>query len=278
MQHTFRHNCLQDLEDKLKRLAATNIVIVVESIYSMDGDAAPLTRIFDLALRYNACVVVDEAHGLGVCGSTGLGLLHSCKLQHHPSLLCSIFTFGKAAGCHGAVVCSSSKQWIQFLYNYGRPIVYSTSLPLHALVSIDCAYMTMTSKQGNQLRQQLQANVDLFRDLIQQHVMTRHANLSNIALVESYSPIQALIIPNNHDCVDFCNRLHQKSQRSIKLFPIRSPTVPKGMERVRVVVHAHNSRNEILHLVRLMQHTLEEMKLIHGTSVQPQNATVHSRL
>ncbi|KAL3936880.1 MAG: hypothetical protein SGARI_002370 [Bacillariaceae sp.] len=240
---TFQHNNVHALEDKLKQIrhqteslplhsAATlpNVIIVIESIYSMDGDMAPMQAIFDLAAQYHACVVVDEAHGLGVCGKSGLGLLQQFHLERHPCLLCSVFTFGKAAGCHGAVVCGSSS-WIQFLYNYGRPIVYSTSLPLHALVSIECAYDTMTDAiVGKQLREKVTTNVKLFRKLIHESVL-KFAMSESIALVESFSPIQALIIPGNHQCMEFCQRLYQRSNKTIKLFPIRSPTVPRGMER-----------------------------------------------
>ncbi|KAL3937238.1 MAG: hypothetical protein SGARI_002205 [Bacillariaceae sp.] len=229
MIQTFQHNDLVDLERKLNAIRSlsssslsppalhdaninnnnnntttTNIIVVVESIYSMDGDAAPLQQIMDCCLRHDACVVVDEAHGLGVFGGgnggysnnnsgggynnnnkgLGLGLLQAMNLQHHPALLCSIFTFGKAAGCHGAVVCSgsSAKTWIQFLYNYGRPIVYSTSLPLHALVTIQCAYETMSSGKGTRLRRHVLQLVQHFRGLIQKQVLDYSNSNSNIAL------------------------------------------------------------------------------------------------
>jgi 8-amino-7-oxononanoate synthase len=284
----FRHNDLQDLERLLQELTmeenATNhnnhnhnnstfvqqpqsssssssIVIVVESIYSMDGDAAPLQDIFHLASRYHACVVVDEAHGLGVYGQHGLGLLQELQLQQHPSLLCAIYTFGKAAGCHGAIVCGS-ETLIQFLYNFGRPIVYSTSLPVHSLVCISCAYDTMTGKEGTRLRQRVLSLVQHFRSLMQQRILLACTIVPGVSLVESQSPIQALIVPGNQRCVDFCQLLHVKSNRSIKLFPIRSPTVPKGQERVRVVLHAFNTPQQVEYLVTLIQSCLQEMGLL----------------
>jgi 8-amino-7-oxononanoate synthase len=294
----FRHNDLQDLERLLQELtmeenatshnnnnnhnhnnhnnstfaqqpqsssssssSSSSIVIVVESIYSMDGDAAPLQDIFHLASRYHACVVVDEAHGLGVYGQHGLGLLQELQLQQHPSLLCAIYTFGKAAGCHGAIVCGS-ETLIQFLYNFGRPIVYSTSLPIHSLVCISCAYDTMTGKEGTRLRQRVLSLVQHFRSLMQQRILLACTIVPGVSLVESQSPIQALIVPGNQRCVAFCQLLHAKSNRTIKLFPIRSPTVPKGQERVRVVLHAFNTPQQVEYLVTLIQSCLQEMGLL----------------
>jgi 8-amino-7-oxononanoate synthase len=99
---TFKHNNVQDLERVLQKQSANQrLLIAVESVYSMDGDIGPLSEILELALLYNASVIVDEAHGLGVFGSNGMGVLAHLRLERHPALLCSIHTFGKAGGCHG---------------------------------------------------------------------------------------------------------------------------------------------------------------------------------
>ena len=126
---TFRHNDLEDLRRLLEHHLANPkpVLVVVESVYSMDGDIAPLREILDLSSEFQACVIVDEAHGLGVFGEHGMGVLERDSLESHPALLCSIHTFGKAAGCHGAVICGSHSLK-EYLINYGRPIMYSTSL------------------------------------------------------------------------------------------------------------------------------------------------------
>jgi 8-amino-7-oxononanoate synthase len=258
--HTFLHNDLRDLKRLLLRQQEISpqklskpVLIVVESVYSMDGDVGPLKEILQLALDYNACVIVDEAHGLGVFGSIGTGLLAELGLEEHPALLASIHTFGKAAGCHGAVVCGST-QLKEFLYNYGQPIVYSTSLPLHSLVCIECSYESMAGPVGKRLRAQVFAMVHTF------HLgMVRVLATATINLAPSQSPIQALIIPGNQDCVNFCQMLLLKSKNQIRLYPIRSPTVPKGQERVRIILHSHNTMSQVENLIRLIQETLKDM-------------------
>jgi 8-amino-7-oxononanoate synthase len=256
---TFLHNNLRDLERLLaeKRSSSSTkpTLIVVESVYSMDGDLAPLPEILGTALKYGACVIVDEAHGLGVFGENGMGVLAAYSLERHPALLCSIHTFGKAAGCHGAVVCGSSAIK-EYLINYGRPIVYSTSLPPHSLVTITCAYESMAGEVGKQLRAQLCQKVRLFRQEMKIIMATTNPSIS---LVPSISPIQALIVPGNTTCKDFCNIVWNASGNRIRLYPIRSPTVPQGQERVRIIVHAHNTIEQIYELINFIETTLEEM-------------------
>lgn len=201
-----------------------------------------------------------------------MGVLAELHLENHPSLLCSIYTFGKAAGCHGAAICGS-KAVIDYLCNYGRPIVYSTAIGLHSLVTIGCSYKSMRSAKGKSLRAKVQNLVSLFRSLMK-GVMCQAKRM--VVLVDSVSPIQALIIPGNEFCSDFCQRILKKSSHKILLFPIRSPTVPKGLERVRIIIHAHNSRDEIRLLVGLILSTLEEMSLLADSELA--SARILSRL
>ena len=255
---TFRHNDLVDLKRILQQSSPQSVptIIVVESVYSMDGDIAPLREILDLARYFNCVVVVDEAHGLGILGSSGLGLLEELEIEHHPSLLCSIHTFGKAAGCHGAVVCGS-KTLREYLINYARPVIYSTFLPLHSLVCISCAYDTMSNqKVGAHLRKHCFGIVRYFRTELNK-VLDQQTNKKSCRLADSTTPIQALLIPGNQNCSNFCKVLWKASNYTIKLYPIRSPTVPKGQERVRIVLHAHNSFAQVDELIRLIRIVLE---------------------
>lgn len=158
----------------------------------------------------------------------------------------------------------------EFLYNYGRPIVYSTSLPLHSLVTIACSYRSMMSGEvGNRLRAQVREMVQVFRENMER--IMRQTN-GSIALVPSISPIQALIVPGNTACIAFCEYVWKKSRNRIRLFPIRSPTVPKGQERVRIIVHSHNTKTEVLELTHLIDDALFEM----GYRIKPR--PISSRL
>lgn len=268
---TFLHNDVEDLRRLLQRYSSSTpakpILVVAESVYSMDGDLAPLQEILDVSLKYNASAIVDEAHGLGVFGSHGMGVLERDGLENHPALLLSIHTFGKAAGCHGAVICGS-QAIKEYLLNYGRPIIYSTSMPMHSLVTIACSYQSMAGPLGESLRTMVQERIQFFRqgmsrtmDLVAASSSSSSSSSTKmiIGLVDSISPIQALIIPGNTACVEFCERLWERSKSRIRLYPIRSPTVPMGQERVRIIVHAHNTPSEISTLLSLLKRTLQDM-------------------
>jgi len=237
--------------------------------------------------------MVDEAHGLGVYGRTnphqltlttvssprqqsifkekhhqenkltmgGTGVLAALNLESHPSLLCGVFTFGKAAGCHGAVICGSHTL-ITYLINYARPFIYSTSLPPHALHCISCAYDTLTSPQEEERRHRVFDLVHYFRSRIRE-TLSKEENGSSmmgsssgrIYLIESPSPIQALVVPGNDACIATCRDLTTRIGK-FKVFPIRSPTVPKGQERIRIILHAHNTRAQVDSLVSLLYQSL----------------------
>ena len=126
---------------------------------------------------------------------------------------------------------------------------------------------------GNQLRKTLHSGVDHFRRQMK-NVMAQAKE--SILLVPSISAIQALVIPGNTRCSEFCERLLKKSNFQILLYPIRSPTVSKGQERVRLIIHAHNSKEQISMLVGLVWSTLKEMSLLREN--EPGVAHYYSRL
>ena len=293
----FRHNDVKDLGHILSSLERKGanarkgcIFVVVESVYSMDGDISPLCEILDLAEIHNASVIVDEAHGLGIYGRTnhqdmdtteinlidnfntetkcntngemddekgtgkvhdkdipcgGTGVLAALELERHPALLAGVFTFGKAAGCHGAVI-TGTKILIDYLVNYARPFIYSTSLPSHSLWAIKCAYDTMISKEGGLLREKVYYLVNLFRSLFLKGLRLGKGNSNNVHLEDyllaSPTPIQAVLCRGNNNCIRMANMLREES---LMVYPIRSPTVAKGGERIRIIIHAHNTEAEV---------------------------------
>lgn len=285
---SFAHNDVRDLKNQLEQLTAVSsslssarrnkIVVLVESVYSMDGDIAVIREILEVCQEFQALLVVDEAHGLGVFGRPpqqltssatmglpGTGVLARDELEQHPALFCSIHTFGKAAGCHGAVVCGT-KVLKDYLTNYAYPLIYSTALPFHSLVAIQCAYETMTSRDGDVLRSKVLALVESFQERLSLKLQERQqhhsGSSSSVRLLPSHSPIQALLIPGNQTCTDFCQYLYTLSNFRIRLYPIKSPTVPIGQERVRIVLHAHNTNEDLDILIRFILQTLEKMNLI----------------
>lgn len=224
----FRHNDLVHLEERLKQ--ATGLVyIAVESIYSMDGDAAPLADLAELAGRFQANLIVDEAHATGITGNRGEGAVQQSGLASH--VFARVHTFGKALGCHGAVIVGSSLLR-NFLINFSRSFIYTTALPVKSLVAINQAYRML--EQSENEREQLRNNIVLFKKGL--------VSLLSHRLIASDSPIQCLLVPGNGAVKKIAMYLQDKG---MDIRPIMSPTVPKGKERLRICLHAFNTSEEI---------------------------------
>ena len=225
----FAHNNLGDLEAGLGRLSAgETAVVVVESLYSMDGDFAPLEEIVALAESRGAGVVVDEAHANGLAGPGGRGAVAAAGLED--TVLARTVTFGKALGLWGgAVLCSASLH--DYLVNFARPFVFSTGLPPLWALWVQAAYDLLPELDG--LRERLKANVDYF---------CRRAAQSPWHWQPSQSWIQCLMAPGPGQALRVAEALQGEG---IAALAIRAPSVPAGKERIRVCLHAHNSFAEI---------------------------------
>lgn len=231
---SFMHNDMADLEKKLSTAKDfQNIFVVTESVFSMDGDKAPLKEIIELCTKYNASLIIDEAHATGVVGEKGEGLANQLQMEQH--CFAHIHTFGKACGCHGAAILGSEKLK-QYLINFSRQFIYSTSLPESAAAAIAASYQIFPSLKKE--REQLQKMIATFQK----------AGLKYEKL-KSDTPIQIVIIPGNDEVKKIATVL-QKNNFDIR--PILYPTVPKGKERLRIVLHAFNTKDEIEKLVELL--------------------------
>lgn len=230
----FYHNDLEHLAHKLKQ-AKGKIFIVVESVYSMDGDEAPLPDIVELAKAYKAAVIVDEAHATGVLGPQGKGLVASYQLEK--DIWARVHTFGKALGSHGAIVLGD-ETLKNYLINFSRPFIYTTAMPDILLHGIQLAYRKMA---GSALVQQLQENINYFKASVSPQV-TSH-------LVSSRTAIQSLVLPGN-DQVKALAKTIQEAGFDVR--PILHPTVAEGQERLRICIHAFNKKEEILALSKLI--------------------------
>jgi 8-amino-7-oxononanoate synthase len=236
--HSFSHNDCEDLERQLRALRGagegSRVFVVTESVFSMDGDLAPLETILALCRSYGAHCILDEAHATGVIGTAGEGLAQAVGLEGE--CLARIHTFGKAVGCHGAIVLGSERLR-QFLVNFCRPLIYSTALPPVSVGAIADAYRLFPAMQAE--RDRLQQLIDRFR---QAPIGYQRLN--------STTPIQAVIIPGNAEARALAERL-QKAGLDIR--PILYPTVPKGAERLRIVIHAFNTAQEIDKLTSILR-------------------------
>lgn len=226
----FSHNDLQDLEKKLTK-AQGNIFVVVESIYSMDGDIAPLIGLSSLCEQYKAHLIIDEAHSTGIYGSKGNGL--SCVLNVDQKIPVRIYTFGKAMGLHGACVVGS-KELVNYLINFARPFIYTTAMDAKSILAISEAFKFLSNRPI--LQQELQNRINYFT-----------AAMRDIPeLVSSTSAIQSFIVPGNEQVKKIANQLQMAG---LDVRPILSPTVPEGKERLRIILHTFNTISEIDKLI-----------------------------
>ncbi len=224
---SFQHNNLEDLKSKLKN-ANGNIFVVVESIYSMDGDQAPLQEISKICNLHKANLIVDEAHAGGVFGENGEGLA-----QNIPTFA-RIYTYSKAFGCHGAAV-TGSNILKEYLINFSRPLIYSTALSPHSVACIQEAYAKMSKSEE---RKRMHQNIELFT-----------SNCKHSGLIKSRSAIQCILIGGNQETKEMALSLQEGG---LDVRPILHPTVAEGTERIRICLHSFNTKKEILHLCQLL--------------------------
>ncbi|MGB0524085.1 MAG: aminotransferase class I/II-fold pyridoxal phosphate-dependent enzyme [Flammeovirgaceae bacterium] len=238
-RYRFKHNDVVDLEKKLQQ-AQGNKFVVVESIYSMDGDAAPLKEITALCEQYGALLIVDEAHGIGVFGERGGGKVMELGLQSN--CFARVYTFGKGPGCHGAIIVGSAALR-DYLINFSRSFIYTTALPMHALATIESAYVVMS--QATQEREHLHELIQYFTQTCEQ--------VPAIQLIPSESAIQCVLISGNEAVTKVADALQQEG---IWAKAVRSPTVAVGKERIRICLHAYNSKVEVDQLITGMERVL----------------------
>lgn len=243
--YKFQHNDYEDLQRLLEKCQSeedqsalgTEIYIVTESVFSMDGDCPEFEIILSLSEKHKAYVIVDEAHALGVFGSTGEGLMQSQHLQHR--IFARIMTFGKGLGCHGAAVLGS-QELKQYLVNFARSLIYTTALPPHSVATILIAYHQLEKEKTT--IQNLRDNIVFFNQEKQL------LGLKPI-FVRSKSAIQSAIIPGNEKVKAIAKQL-QENGFDVKA--ILAPTVPEGQERLRFCIHSYNTKEEMAQVLQLL--------------------------
>lgn len=223
-RYTFKHNDLNGLEDKLKQ-AKGNCYVVIESVYSMDGDTPPIVKILALTEQYNAALIVDEAHAVGLYKK---GLV--CELGLDDRIFARVVTFGKALGCHGAIVLGSDALR-NYLINFARAFIYTTAASIHQIASVKMAYELL--KTADETIAALKNNVSLFQ---------RGIKGCPYILLKSDSAIQCLVLNSNELARKTAAHLQNAG---LDVRAILSPTVPAGTERLRICLHSFNTVDEI---------------------------------
>jgi 8-amino-7-oxononanoate synthase len=233
----YPHADLAALERLLMVSKAKRKLILTDAVFSMDGDLAPLPELLALAERFDAWLVVDDAHGFGVLGPQGRGSLAHCQLPHSQRII-YMGTLGKAAGASGAFVCADEAV-IEWLLQRARTYIFTTgSSPL-----IACALL---------------ASLDLIEngDTRREHLWQLAAQLrdglagTRWQLLPSPTAIQPVIIGDNFEALRIANALYE---RGLWVPAIRPPTVPKGTARLRVSLTAAHSTAQVAMLVDALQ-------------------------
>ncbi|BDD61715.1 hypothetical protein MPDQ_001482 [Monascus purpureus] len=239
--------------DPLIRDGSRNVFVVIESVYSMDGDVAPIQefiQIVDQLLpKRNGYFIVDEAHATGVFGPRGAGVVQQLGVQKR--MFIRVHTFGKALASHGAVVlcCSVTRD---YLINYCRTLIYTTALGFPGLASIRASYELLLQGETEPLQHNLQQLI--------QHLNNKLNELDSIDTavlqVDQFpgSPIFSIRTLYPRHLATFCQ------QNGFIVRAIMPPTVPAGKERVRVCLHAGNTTEEIDAFVETIEQWLQKVK------------------
>ncbi|RJX31044.1 MAG: 8-amino-7-oxononanoate synthase [Oxalobacter sp.] len=233
----YPHNDMAALEKQLASSTAKRKMILTDAVFSMDGDLAPLPQLMQLAERFDAWLVVDDAHGFGVLGKNGRGALSHFGMKMHPRLL-YMGTLGKAAGVSGAFVAGSTNV-IEWLLQRARTYIFTTaSSPILAatlLASIDLI------DQGEARRAHLQRLIAR----LQQGLANTRWNL-----MPSPTAIQPIVIGENEEALRVAEALYAQG---IWVPAIRPPTVPKGTARLRVSLSAAHTVEQVDRLVNALR-------------------------
>ena len=240
----FAHNDLEDLEDKLKwaaglksgiRNSKSEILIVTESVFSMDGDTAPLREIVGLKNKYGAWLMVDEAHATGIFGKHGRGLADELGVSGQIEV--QMGTLGKALGASGGYICGS-RALVDFLVNRARSFIFSTA-PVPAAAA--------AAKAGIEIAQS--AEGDRLREALRQRVNGLKFEIRN-SKSEASSAIIPLILGDETKAVEAAAGLREQN---IFVPAIRYPTVARGAARLRVTMTAAHSAEDVAELVRALK-------------------------
>ncbi|HNT67947.1 MAG TPA: 8-amino-7-oxononanoate synthase [Syntrophorhabdaceae bacterium] len=242
----YKHRDMNDLEKKLGReRSAGKRFVVTESVFSMDGDIAPLSDIFELRERYGFHMILDDAHGTGVFGQKGTGVEELFGLSG--SMDVHMATFGKALGSFGAFVLSDEVV-INFLINRARTFMYTTALPASSLASAMKALEMI--EQDTTYKDRLWKNIDYMR---------MRLNTAGFDLKDSVGPIIPIVVGEDAKTLRMQESLMRKG---LFLQGIRPPTVPEGTSRLRLTVVRGFTQEDMDYAIETIIHAGKKMELI----------------
>jgi len=226
--HRYDHVDVDQLETLLQRDRSRRKLIVTESVFSMDGDVAPLAELVELKERYGAALLVDEAHADGVFGPHGEGMAHELGLADRIDL--HLGTFGKAFGVYGAYVAGGAV-WVRYLLNAARSFVFTTALPPAVIGAVDAALDLV--READDARVELRAKASAFRDGLRTLGLDTQRSLTQIV---------PAVVGGNEAALDLARALEEQGVLAVA---IRPPTVPQGRARLRFSITAAHERADL---------------------------------
>jgi 8-amino-7-oxononanoate synthase len=235
----FDHHNLVALEDELKQDSSQHKLIIIDGVFSMDGDLAPIGARLQLAERHDALLMVDDAHGFGVLGRHGYGILEDSGLCSER--LIYVGTLGKAAGISGAFVCAN-ELLIEWLIQKARPYIYSTASSPALAYALIRSLELIEGPIGQERRDSLRSNTVLWKQL---------AQFAHWHLLDSATAIQPIIVGSNETVLQLAKDL---DRAGYWIPAIRPPTVPVGMSRLRMTLSATHTHDEISALANILLH------------------------
>ena len=236
----FLHNDLSNLQNRLDKTDAKRKLIVVDGVFSMDGDCAPLDDLANLAQKNNAWLMVDDAHGFGCLGKTGGGSaeLFGLTQENLPILM---GTLGKSFGTFGAFI-SGSETLIETLIQFSRSYIYTTAMPPAIAAATRKSLQLLQTESWR--REHLKLLISHFRAGAQQ---------LGLQISNSFSPIQPIMIGDQARTLEVAEKL---AQRGILIIAIRPPTVPAGSSRLRITFSAEHSIAQVDQLLSALNDIL----------------------
>lgn len=235
----YEHKDTNDLEnlilDEIESKKDSNLFIVSDGVFSMDGDIAPLPELVEIADKYNCTLIIDEAHATGVIGKNGKGTVEYYKdktgIDLTDSVDLQIGTLSKALASEGGFVCGK-QVYIDYLINKSRPFIFSTALSPATIASANAA-LNLLKENSEEYLNELNSNTSLMRELL------TNAGLN---IVDGETPIIPIIIGP----ADLANKISKELEKEgILVSSIRPPSVPKDMSRLRLTVIATHTKEEI---------------------------------
>ena len=234
----FDHQNLDSLENGLKQDTRPLKLIVLDGVFSMDGDIAPIEKLLHIAEQYDALLMVDDAHGFGVLGKQGHGILE--QSQVHSERIIYIGTLGKAAGVSGAFICAAAP-FIEWLIQKGRPYIYSTATPPAIAHTLLRSLELIEGDEGARRRKQLSQLIEIWRDEMTFSIWKK---------TTSSTPIQPVILGSNANALTVAKLL---DEAGYWIPAIRPPTVPVGSSRLRITFSANHSVNDLRELMKTLK-------------------------